>query len=750
MHSDGPNRIWIYKNNINDGIPNFGWIYYIDTATANAQIVNKVYGNITSVPAAEIHFYSNSGVHYRCYRSTTVSKITRLNQGEIDYDCYLENPSLGEVLIQNINSQDLFYPYLVGNNLYVFNRGMNQFSAWSIVTSNTQTITPITIDTRVNRYGGLYRPVYPRLHFDSSTNLLHDTRTYFSWDTMAFAQKTAQYPLCPSNNYSLINKTDRQPVRLLSSGLSYYDSDLYKLNNNLYCPILESPSRKQQSIVDGAITLPFTALENHVGEAQLPALNFAQPIYEDSSFTIGADVTGTSLLVNGAARTLPANYINFCKIEYEAKYYIRTTTDFRIFTGTTEQVISATSLSGAQRYCFIWNRKLFIITDAEVSALNVDTLAVEYFSVAFSRPNQVRLFVDNFNNQLLLYDRASPDKLRKLDFPPANFDFTNVSVASVYSSEYENIFDSVLPKTLPTVEWTIYQPTPEHIIYVDYQNGQYEVVYRYKQVINSGSITARPGREKNPTQTQVGNYIFDKNLLSIIKLFSNQTAQLISQQAFILESVGVAPQNTALVVSPDSRIVVNTQQSTGYLQWLVPGAGTLGGANANSYKFIFNRSFPRVAPVALQVGTLRLNYYSNIKGEALDSFDIEQLEIEDYKANLVDLPKTQLKSLVQVEGAQETFHEISITAVVDSTKLNKLLKLYYNQFRDSTEDHKWQILLDDNIYQQSSANYRASNGTATEPSLKYVTYDVAVVSVDWNWHSDEKYRITINLMEVTR
>lgn len=746
------NQIIVFKHDTSQGVPGSAWFCTVSTNTF--QVLIRYYA--TGLGNKLVHLYSDGGIYYRSYLSSTTSKISKLTQTFFDGEIYTDVPAHGETIIQNINSLDLYYPTVIDDRVYVLSQDATQFSAWDKNALNTQSISPITIDTRSSIQHSISKVQYERFQFDTSTNLLLDTRTFFIWNTTTDVEVTDRYPICVNeeivSTYA-ITVSDRIPVRVLAvdGPLGAYrisnENRLYQLNTTNVCPLERYRNVKQQNIIDGARRLPFRQLEEHVGEVDNTGV-LGDALYLDNNFTITH--SGSELYVNGTTIILTTNPILLSKIEYNNFYYVRELDKFtRIDSAGTAVSYPASTLSTAQRYCFIFNTKFYVFTDSELSVLDLDTSSVLDFNVGFLRPNNVRLFVNPFTNELYLFDRDNPAELRLMNYAPSNYDFTNSAIVPNYTTLISTNVANSVGKTLPTTNWGMTQVAPNRILYIDYINQVYEDLFSRSLVVSFGPISTRAALEVGSTITTSSSYIFDRNLTDII-IIQSASSTIISQTTF--KSEGVGTYNSALANALDYKLAVSTN-SEGYLTFLT--RSVVGASFNTSYLITFNRGFVREITAQHLPNTLRLSLREGINGKLADSVEINELEIVDYKIApnfALNATTSNVGSKVLISESKEVLYTMTLSAVVNTDVLRLISKIFYKQWTLSSTNQQWEVFLDDSIYEQSNSVFTPRTtlpGLIATNTTKYVRYSVAITDHSFKWFSDEKYTVVLKLDEVS-
>lgn len=745
------NRLIIFKSQPGSGTPSNSWIFSVDLSSF-ALTVHHNNPTDASYNDVTVHIFENAGVYYRSYRSTTDGKIVRMTQTVLDNQFYELNPVAGESVIQNVNSDDLYWPVFADNKVFVLSEDAARFSVWDAIVPNTQLVSPFVIDARVGLHHATSKIQYDRFQLDASNNVLFDTRTFFAWNTVTNTEVTDRYPLCINetvNNIYSIDVSDRQPVRLFETvgTLSFFrvvqENFLYNLNSNSFCPIAAPQQSQQQHIAPGARSLPGFELNELVGTITSTVAG-TEAIYQDDFLTVTA-LGMTSLRINGATFSLGEDVFSLSKIEFNNNYIVRTSNDFRIYNGLgTETVLAAAAITG-QSYSFIFSNEYYVISDNNISILNLDTNAVTDFTVIFDRPDRVRLFVNPFENELYLFDRDAPNELRIMNFVPRDFDFTDATIIPIYSNLLLDNFSNQVDKTTASANWGLTQVGSRRILYIDYDNSVFESILE-RTVSLIGSVNVRGIIEPGSTITSIGTLIFDRNLSDIISL---RDSPVIPQTDFILDSIG-AP-NLALTPAPDSRIApyVNAQ---GFLTFLA--FGVIGGDSLTVYNLTFDRSFIADEQFNFTEDTLSLQIRDGANGQYLIDEFISQKELISYNISpkiIINASTSNDGSKVAIEEAKEVLYQAQIVAVLNTDKLRNLLNIFYQQWRRSSESQLWEVFLNDLIYEQNSntlTNRAIIPSFSPSPTTNYVRYNVAITAVDYRWYSDEKYQISITLEEI--
>lgn len=734
------NRLIIYKHDTSEGTAGHGYCYIFDYTTFGiTQIFDGTVGTDTF-----IHLASDpvTGDIYRSFQDNINSEIARLNI--LDSELYNLAPVSGKTNIQNINSDDLYYPTIANGRVYVYNDSMTSISAWNIAVPNTQSQLPIVVDSRTSLFHANSKPYYERLQFDTSTDIIHDTRTFFSYDTIGFVPITDRYPICVEglvNTDYNVNVSDRQPVRIFSrdSEVAFYrvrdENFVFTLDIRNSCPFFEATLNKYTEISNGPKVLNFQSIQEMVGEVQVGSFT-GEPVYLDNNFTITQD--GGDLVVNGTSYTITP----LAKIEYDDFYYVRTTNDFRRYDGTVEDIYPASALTSAVINSFVFNNKFFVRTSTELSILDLDTQGVSTFSIAYSKSDRVKVFPDPFNDRILLFDKDFASSLYQLNFEPGDFDYTDRPTYLSLSTEIQDSFPSVIATNDPSTAWEIAAITPELIAFMDYDNQIWQIVFQTNSAESFGSFTSRGVLEAPPSMLFNGIVLFSRNTEEVFIMNRRGSEGTVPQTSFVTENQDLS---LPLIPNTDSKLGVYIDNE-GFMQWLTSGIGN--AAPNTSYIVNFNRSGPRRFETVPPLNTLQFTLLDSARGVTILQFSILENEIFDgeYK---IDVPiKLQRQSFgnnsaVSATEAKEVLKSFKLSVVVDSDKLARLQALFSLQWSLSADNQSWEILFDDLIYSEEPPSVRPViiNGD-------FVRHTVAITGFDWKWWSKDEFFVDLTFSEV--
>ena len=721
----GNNETHIYKSDLSSGTPGKGWHFIINNT--NLAFLTRVQDSSGLPSDVKVHLgVSPAGNFYRGYRTATSGALEALNVNSLAATDIYSSSFAGATVIQNSDVTSLYYPVIdeVNGTAYVMDETLTSFQGWSLTTVNqTDTAGPINIDTRPNKFGLNNLVAFPLLQLDSSNNTVSHTRTYFRWDSANAVQLTVQdLNLCIEINDTtnlLSNKINTQ-IYDSGSSVAFLLEDsvnrIYNLNSADFCPIVISGLYTQGYRLDGARGI------QQVKPTQLhptitPDFIDDAPRYADADFLLSG--AGTSFTVNGGTPATLTSNLSDCTVNVvDRTLYIRDAAEvLRVAQGSSAVQRSAASNINVQVYSLVINSKIFYFHSNGISIWNTLTQTEEVVPLTFTRFSRVRLFVNEFRNEVYLFDRDFPNELRLLNLEPNLFDYTERSVYINVTTLLTTSFPSATAKAANSANWTILQADPERIIYIDYSNGQYEVINR-RVVIGPrfGPIQVQPVLTPQPSQSLLGGLVFDHNSLEIIEL----TGSLLNQQSLNNGVLGKLAARTT---------------NEGYLE-LLTDTGT---------QLIYNSLFPVVDSTPLERNAIRLTANKDI------SVILSQKELTNYSIKPIANQAGQVShgnaaTRISSVRALEFLFEAKVQAVVDSDKLLGLLNIFQTQWSSDS----WLLDLEDRIYPLDASSTDGRPTTAhPNAALRYVAYSMAIVDLDWQWHSDELYEISITLTELS-
>lgn len=743
------NQILIYKHFISEGTAGHGYIYVFNPSNFTSRRVFD--GQVADISTLiHIGFDQDTGEYYRSFKTTTYSEIAKLTI--LSVDAYKKEQPSGKTIVQDTNSDDLYYPTIANGRVYVYNEAMTTISAWGLSTVNSQVLLPITVDTRENLFGANTKPYYERMQVDSSTNLLHDTRVFFSYNTSTFAIENRRYPICVNGNRNTdyeVNTTDRQPVRVFSpdSTRAFYrvnnENFVYELNSKNSCPFFEPEVIAYTNIVDGIVAFDNHKPQEMFGEVTSEAI-VGTPVFINEALTITVDLD--TLVVNGTRHSsLSNNWVfgelyNYAQYEYDNKYFIRTPESFEVFApGRTS--IPADRVNDDVINSFIFNNKFFVRFRNILSILDFTDNTVEDIRINFARPDKVKLFPDIYTNNLLLFDKDKPNVLRQYNYEPNSQDYTVESTYSQLSTVITTDFPSLIDTSAASTNWELAVITPKLKVYMDHTNSVWQSIYEDIIATNSGTLTPRSLLEPAGTMTYNGYLLFSRNTQEVFKVNRSNIIPLNQVEEFKMENVD---QSLPVITSTDSKLGVSID-SNGFMRWLTSGAGKTP-ANT-SYIVDFKRTGARYPEVEPDLNTLRFTFLNSIKGDVVMTLVVEEDDIFEgnYKSDFpIKLTRQAFGNnrAVSATEAKQILKVFSLECVVDETKLAYFEALFYNQWYSSATDQRWEILFDDLIYPEENPRRPTIGDT------KFVRHSVAITNYSWEWFSKDEYKVNLDFEEI--
>lgn len=739
------NRAIIYSSR---PVAGTGWIFAIDFLLFNKTTLYLETNNaFLDYITVHLDILAN-GTIYRSFvradlNQREISKLTILSS-TLDGQIFDYLPIGGKTVIVSAAGTYLYYPKFINNIIYVLSEDSSQFLAYNANALDDILIGPITIDTRQNQTlsSGV---MYPRWQFDSSTNYLHDTRTFFTWDTISGSQITNEYKICIDNEVwpqvFTNDLTVAQPCRVFAqtSKSVFYRANnknyIFELQKDLSCEITKPIEQASQQFQMKSATKLFRSdITTLVG-----TLYYQLPINEKAVFSnekLDITYSGTTIIVNAVTHSLDgSNLLNLCKMDYGTnssvsdRYIVRTTNRFLLFDENGNELLNETPNSSltTQYYSFIFNDKFYVVHSFGIISLNlIDYTRQITTGFWFGDPLNVKIFVNPFTKELNLYDRAQPNILRKINYEPLFVDFTNPSLLNDYSEIITNTLPSSVPKINPSEHWSITWLDPQTLLYIDYTNNLYEKIENNIESIDFGTISTNQVNifEPSPTITIIGDLIFDRNSRDILSIKTD-----IKKPRSIIKYPNPLSDSSLLAVYSDDEAP----------KALIDNA---------IYTFI--QRVEQQNQTALALNKLRFTLFSADFGELLQEITLTNCNIESYDINPIvknlDLETFNNGTKVSSTDSNEVLFDFNLSLVVSTDELRLLLLIYYSQIKQSSETGFIEIKMADTIVEQVSSTQnreRLSIGN-------FFQYNVLFEDLQWFWFSDEKYQIQLKIKEVSK
>lgn len=740
------NRVIIFKAAPKEGLSGTAWIYAIDLATyTSTQLYNET--NNPSLNSKFIHLdITSTGDIYRSYKNTGISEISKITANSttgLNASLYTDSPP--RTVISNNAGSDIKFPKFINNKVFVLSEDCQSFSAWDTSTLNNQIISPIIIDTRAGLLGALSTVQYPRFQYDLSTGYYHDTRTFFTWDTQNDSVVTNEYSICIDNEETTagaINLQDTQPVRVFSqfNKAAYYRANskhfIFELQKDLSCEITKSVEQASQQFQMKSYSKLFRADITKLTGSLEYSLDLPQKsVFINENFVITS--SGTIITVNGNTHSLDGgNLFNLCKIDYglnssiSNRYIVRTTNRFLVFDENGDEILNESPNSSliTQYYSFIYNDKFYVFHSNGIVSLDLINFTRQN-TVGFwsGNPLNSKLFINPFTKEINLFNRDTPNILRKFNYEPLFIDYTNTSIINDYSSIITSALPSSVPKSSVSQYWSITWIDPQRLLYIDYSNNLYEIIESLIETTEFGVISTNQVSifEPSPTITVMGDLIFDRNIREILKVRGGK----IPRSSIKLESSNLLDTSDLAVYSGDYE-----------LKALV---------NNEVYNFFSRAETQIIEPFTLN--KLRFTLFDADFGNLLETVELSNCNVQSYEIlpeiKNIDIEVFNEGSKVSSTDSNEILFNFDLSLVVNTDELRVLLLIYYSQIKQSSETGLIEIKFADTLIEQQAYNGHRENLFDVG---NYFQYSVLFEDLQWSWFSEEKYQIQLKIKEVSK
>ena len=638
----------------------------------------------------------------------------------------------------------MWFPVLHNGNIYVLNKDTTQFSAWSATVANDQVLLPRNIDSRASAHSNTI--AYPRLQVDTNTDVLYDTKSFFSFDTSNLTE-AANYRVCLNSgtfeeDFLYGPNTNKTTVRRLhDNGYATYKfgsvNKAVQLHSSEFCQIKENIQGVDANLLPGTQFAPINFFIGH--RVNSSNLTDAQVYYlsnEGTPFFYTHEVAnGRQLVVGSATAEFPTteNHIKHCKIRLrDGRCIYRSDNNFYYYNNTSIQTIPAINLpSNTQRYCFVFNEVFYVIAASGISLLDLTTLAPRYVPLNWARLDSVKLFLDYDGSRLFLHDIDHGNIIYQLNVAPA-FDFTDRANYLQYVTVVSSALNTQNTRVASS-NWQMYQLNNEYTYYVDYINRRFEIFRKFVFSVHSGLADARADLNAPISVAISKTYIFDRNINNLISYggenFDITTLNIVNEIQTGTNNIGNPTNNFTFSVDNNGKTYLAAASATEVVS------------------YVFESRFPAVKMIRPPENVHHWVFRNN--AEILLDFSISNKSIArstyTRSQDLSDVNEMTFQSATAFEAftINDVYYNFEATYHVNQQQLALILALYEQQWNKArTKGSNFRIYFDDLRDITPSFAQRVK----TDNYLRFI-----VVLTDypmWKWLHKDYYEVKLKFTEV--